>query len=622
MVDSLRRDHEPASDLRVGRAGRHEGEHLGLARREARRPGARRRPRPARDPPHAGGPQAPAQVQGGARGAVLVEHRQRVEPHSVVGGVAQRVGSLVGTAESRPERLRAAPVSGDRARVRLRRVGRGVVERARAPQPEGELAARPHAAALGHADTPTVARPRRYRRRPRRATRSLRAQPRPAPAAAAPGCERPGARPRRACRPPHRRHAAPGAARARSAPDTGSRRAARRGRAMRGRPPRPPASRRSETQVRARAEGVLHVPVEVRSRAKASARSRSATTRGSSRRRTSVVVARLTSARAAWSSWPRRPRARTPPRAAHDRARAPGRRAASFPTFVSACATVSRSSIRRASRIARVPSVIASSLPSPDIASCDRPLSAIASSRPSGCVSSTAIARSPAAAASAPLPDHQRMRESQRRSSPTRRLSPAASWMLEQRAARLQRTLRPAAQVRLDGHALERLRRAAGGDRRLPVLERLPVPAAQRWPPGGRRSEPRDRVGVAGAARVVRQPRRVRVARLLERVQHHAGPARAAGSAGSRPRPPAARGRAGTSSAPPFRAAGPRRCTRRSPRRRAAVSASSHSSVAPGTTAASSITARASGRARRPAERPPRARSPAPRRRWGPTAPR
>ena len=53
------------------------------------------------------------------------------------------------------------------------------------------------------------------------------------------------------------------------------------------------------------------------------------------------------------------------------------------------------------------------------------------------------------------------------------------------------------------------------------MLERLPVPARGGGRPRGRRSEPRHGVAVAGAARVVRQPRRVRAPRLLERMEHH-----------------------------------------------------------------------------------------------------
>ncbi|MEA2324563.1 MAG: hypothetical protein QOD81_4413, partial [Solirubrobacteraceae bacterium] len=82
-----------------------------------------------------------------------------------------------------------------------------------------------------------------------------------------------------------------------------------------------------------------------------------------------------------------------------------------MPTFVSAWATVSRSSMRRASRTARSPRAIASSWRSASIASCDRPLSAIASSWLSGNASSTAMDRSPAAVASVPRPDHHRMRD-------------------------------------------------------------------------------------------------------------------------------------------------------------------------------------------------------------------
>src|SRR4051794_11673836 len=91
----------------VRRAGGDQGEPLARARRRARRPGAGGRARPARDPPHAGGAQPAAQARGRARGAELVEGRERLDAGRVVVGVGERVGALVREAERRPRARRA-----------------------------------------------------------------------------------------------------------------------------------------------------------------------------------------------------------------------------------------------------------------------------------------------------------------------------------------------------------------------------------------------------------------------------------------------------------------------------------------------------------------------------------
>ena len=175
-----------------------------------------------------------------------------------------------------------------------------------------------------------------------------------------------------------------------------------------------------------------------------------------------------------------------------------------------------------------MPSAIASSLRSSSIASCERPLSAIASSRLSGNASSTAIDWSPAATASSPRPDHHNRRDSQRRSSPTRSASPAASWIASRaRRASIARSEVPA-EVGLDRDALERLdadgRVGAllGGERRLPVLERLAVAARAARGAGGRRGEAADRVDLARAARVVGEAGGIGVAGRRERAEDQA----------------------------------------------------------------------------------------------------
>ena len=181
--------------------------------------------------------------------------------------------------------------------------------------------------------------------------------------------------------------------------------------------------------------------------------------------------------------------------------------------------------------------------------------------------------------ASSPRPDHQSRRESQRRSSPSR--SGSSGVALDQRAARLDRALRAAAQVRLDRDALQRLLVGAHGERRLPLLERLPVPARGGRGAGGGGGVAADRVVVAGAARVVGEPRGIVVAGGLERGEHAPVELAPAGGGdavldGAAREVVAERERVAVRSA-----AARRRCTRRSP---SAGSAISHSSVAPGTT--------------------------------------
>ena len=91
----------------------------------------------------------------------------------------------------------------------------------------------------------------------------------------------------------------------------------------------------------------------------------------------------------------------------------------------------------------------------------------------------------------------------------------------QQFAAGLDRALGAPAQVGLDGDALERLR-VAGGERGLPVLERLAVTVRGGGGAGRGGREPADRLRVAGPAGVVHEPRRVGVAEALERLEHAA----------------------------------------------------------------------------------------------------
>ena len=153
-----------------------------------------------------------------------------------------------------------------------------------------------------------------------------------------------------------------------------------------------------------------------------------------------------------------------------------------MPTLVSAWASVARSPSRRARSIARVPSAIASRVAARRSSrSCAWPLSAIASSLPGGRVSSSAIARSPAPARLLRRGRvHHSSRDSQRRLAPVASGSPPDCVQGEDRAARLERALRPAAQVRLDRHALERLVRRR---RPRPPSAASQCASAPRWPP-------------------------------------------------------------------------------------------------------------------------------------------
>ena len=253
MVDGLRRDHEPAGDLRVGRAGRHEAEHLGLARREARRRGAGRGrgPRGIRRTPAAR--RRAAQVQGGARvRRSSSKTRERVERAPRRRGVAS-ARRRHRTGQRSADQAACAPLQSpaiERAYGSATLTGGA----SSAPARQSHSASSPRAhtlprlAASGYALARAAA---AVRRRPRRATRSPRAPPRPARSrcsswvATARRQASSSVVPRLPVATPR-----PGGGRARSAPGRGSRRAARRGRARRGRRPRPPATRRAETEVR------------------------------------------------------------------------------------------------------------------------------------------------------------------------------------------------------------------------------------------------------------------------------------------------------------------------------------------------------------------------------------
>ena len=158
---------------------------------------------------------------------------------------------------------------------------------------------------------------------------------------------------------------------------------------------------------------------------------------------------------------------------------------------------------------------------------------------------------------------------------------------LHERAAGLDRALHVPAEVRLGRHALERV--GADRQRRLPVLERLPVTAR-----GGRRArrprgEAADRVPVARPASVVGEPCRIVAPDALQSAQHapvELAPARGGdavldGAAGE---------------VVPERQRVPRTCTSPAATHSSIASAPSsisHSSTVPGTTDASSTTVRA-----------------------------
>ena len=259
------------------------------------------------------------------------------------------------------------------------------------------------------------------------------------------------------------------------------------------------------------------VAVELALAHEASARSMSAGMRGSSRRRVSVAVARLTSARAAWSSCRSSHGERERLLEQRDAAlvvAAAEQRGADVGQRVRERLVVAEPAGERRGALAERDRLVVALV---QHRSCDWALSAIASSRLSGNASSTAIAWSPTSVASGPCPAHQSSRESQRRSSPARSSSPALV-QRDQRAARLDRAVRRAAQVGLVGDALERLRRRRRTrQRRLPLLERLPVAARGGRGAGGGGREAADRVVVARAAGVVGEPGRIGVAGGLQR---------------------------------------------------------------------------------------------------------
>ena len=315
----------------------------------------------------------------------------------------------------------------------------------------------------------------------------------------------------------------------------------------------------------------------------------------SPRRRVIVAVARLTRARAAWSSCPSSVASANAsssiatPRSSLHCSRV-------VPTLVSACKTVSRSPMRRASASARVPSEIASSWLSASIASWDRALSAIASSRLSGNASSTAIARSASSVASGPCPAHHRIRDSQRRSSPTRSSSPAASWS--------------ASRARRASSARSRcVHRYASSDTPSSASGSAPPDDASaasqcssdsRWPPSAAAAR-----AAGGASRRIASASAERRAWWASRAGSGSGPA----SSARRTRALSSRRRTGEMASSAARRARSCRyataspCRTRSPAAMHSsisaapapmVSASSDRSAGPGTTAASSTTARAS----------------------------
>ena len=225
VVDGLGRDHEPPGDLRVGRAARTIRSSTSVSRGvRPGRPGARRR-RAARAGSAARRRRAGAGAGASAARAAPNSSKRRSASSRAVARRRRRAARRRARTGSRaPSQAAAAPRqspaieraygSGSSA---ARRDGR-----ARAPEPERELGARPaRRRARPRARTP-AARRRRCRRGRRRATRAPRAPPRPARAAAAPGvatARAPGLVERR--RPPRRRRGAPAGGRARSAPGTG-----------------------------------------------------------------------------------------------------------------------------------------------------------------------------------------------------------------------------------------------------------------------------------------------------------------------------------------------------------------------------------------------------------------
>ena len=294
MVDGLGRDHERPGDLGVGRALRTISSSTSVSRGvrpagPARDAGARA----ARDPAHAVGAQPPAQVRGDAHGAELVEDRERLEPRLLVAGLRERVGARRRGSRARPRRRRAAPVARDAQRVRL-----GVVRvRRDAARPRARARTRARRAPTARRGRPPArrspARPRRLRpespsshacsARAARgrgeplqllvATASRHASSSVAPASGSP---------RRACRRPsaisagHRLtpRCSPSASEARASASAAA----------------PVAA--EQRQVRAHAEHVLHVAVELALAREGAARARVGATRGSSRRRDQRADAR------------------------------------------------------------------------------------------------------------------------------------------------------------------------------------------------------------------------------------------------------------------------------------------------------------------------------------------
>ena len=281
-------------------------------------------------------------------------------------------------------------------------------------------------------------------------------------------------------------------------------------------------------QGRAHAEHVLHVAVELALDGRSAGRARCRRRRAGRRGGASASRSRGSRARARRDRRARRRRrARTPPRSGRGRARCRGPlnsdRADVGQRVGDDLVVAEPASEAHGAR----PELDRLLVRSASIASCDRALSAIASSRLSGNASSTAIARSPTAAASSPRPAHHSTRDSQRRSSPVASASPAASWIGEQRAARLDGAIEPPAQVRLDRDALQRL----GGRRRARRRPPAPPPSA-RAPAGGRarRSRPGPRRARAGGSRR-RRPRGARGGRAApgrrpRGARARAGPAR------------------------------------------------------------------------------------------------
>ena len=104
-----------------------------------------------------------------------------------------------------------------------------------------------------------------------------------------------------------------------------------------------------------------------------------------------------------------------------------------------------------------------------------------------------------------PWPDHHRIRDSQRRSSPAARVSPAASWSRSSvRRASSARSVRPHRYASTDTPSSASGSSPATATRRLPVLERLAVPAGRGAPRAPRRaraggSRPGRRRGARGA---------------------------------------------------------------------------------------------------------------------------